>query len=105
MKLMIKELEASMPLLYSTDGKPDEEKIVYAHYFTSSWDWWAIEYDPKTRLFFGLVKGHEIEMGYFSLDEMEKCSCDVKPLGGIERDLYWKPKSLAEVRKKLNGRR
>ena len=55
------------------------------------------------RLPIGLVRGFEVELGYFSLDELDANSCNVKPLGGVERDLYWRPKSLAEVRRGLNG--
>lgn len=101
MKMMTKELEAKLPPLRSLDGKPEEEVLVRAHYFSGSWDWWATEYDPETRTFFGLVRGFEIELGYFSLDELEENSCERRPLGGIERDLYWTPKSLKEIRNGL----
>ena len=99
MKLMTKELETAFAKQGLSEGRPEEETIVLAHYFTGSWDWWATEYNPEERIFFGLVKGFETELGYFSLDEMEAISCEVKPLGGIERDLYWNHKSLAEVRR------
>jgi len=46
--------------------------------------------------FFGLVAGHEIELGYFSLCELEEAK---GPLGlPIERDLYFKPKTLKELK-------
>jgi hypothetical protein len=62
---------------------------------TSNWTWWATEYDPEQKLFFGLVEGFERELGYFSLDELHEAK---GPLGlGIERDLYWTPKPLKEV--------
>lgn len=101
MKLMTKELEAQFAKQIGTDDKSEDEVLVIAHYFAGSWDWWATEYDPESRRFFGLVRGFEIELGYFSLDEMEENSCNVRPLGGIERDLYWTPKSLADVRAQL----
>ena len=45
--------------------------------------------------FFGLVFGHEREYGYFLLSELEEVR---GPLGlPIERDLYFKPKPLAEI--------
>lgn len=103
MKLMTKELEKAFAEQGSTEEKSGNQTMVLAHFFTGSWDWWATEYDPGRRTFFGLVKGFEVELGYFSLDEMEALSCDVRPLGGIERDLYWTPKSLAEIRRKING--
>lgn len=47
-------------------------------------------------LFFGLVKGMEDELGYFSLEELESISGP----GGlkIERDMYFKPCTLREAR-------
>ena len=45
--------------------------------------------------FFGLVDGHERELGYFVLSELEEVR---GPMGlPIERDLYWQPKTLAEI--------
>jgi hypothetical protein len=47
--------------------------------------------------FFGYVEGDYRELGYFSLSELEKIR---GPLGlKVERDLYWKPKPLSEVKK------
>jgi hypothetical protein len=45
--------------------------------------------------FFGLVDGHEKELGYFLLSELEEVR---GPMGlPIERDLYFKPKTLEEI--------
>lgn len=92
MKLMTKELEKQLPKLYSQDGK-GFDAIVYAKYFSpvSNWVWYATEYDPLDKLFFGYVVGFESEWGYFGLKELEE-------LGDmIERDLYFKPCPLKEV--------
>jgi hypothetical protein len=101
MKLMTKELEEAFAKQGCTESKSAEETMVLAHYFAGSWDWWVTEYYPKDRTFFGLVRGQEVELGYFSLNEMEQISCDVIPLGGIERDLHWTPRSVAAVRKEI----
>ena len=101
MELMTKELEAAFAKQGSTEEKPAEETVVVAHYFSSSWDWYATEYDPDSRIFFGLVRGFETEFGSFSLDELEENSCNIRPLGGIERDLYWTPTTLDKIRAKL----
>lgn len=101
--MMTKELEAAFLAQGLTEGKKEEEITVLAHFFTGAWDWWATEY--KDGMFFGLVRGFEVELGYFSLQELEENSCNVRPLGGIERDLYWSPKSLAEVRQETMKRR
>ena len=96
MKLLTDEIRRSLPPLYSTEDQGDAA-IVRVKFFTptSSWTWYAIEFDGDD-LFFGLVDGFEKEMGYFSLSELESV---VGPYGvGVERDLYFKPCLLAEVR-------
>ena len=95
MKMMTKELERKLPALYSQEENDDP--LVLVHYFVpwGSWDWYGYEYDPKRRLFFGLVKGIETELGYFSLDELESVR---GPLGmRIERDLYFEPRPLSAI--------
>lgn len=89
MKLMTKELEQKFPPLYSTEHKKAEEIRVIAKFFDpcGSWTWFATEYDPEQKIFFGIVKGFETEMGYFSLDELESFK---GRLGlGIERDIHF----------------
>lgn len=95
MKLLPKEIRDILPPLYSQDGKGGRA-IAHVKYFTpdSGWTFWATEYDGEDT-FFGLVDGFEKELGYFSLSELESIR---GPLGlPIERDLYWKPKTLAEI--------
>jgi hypothetical protein len=100
MNLLTKEIEKQIPPLYSQDGKGNEA-IAYAKFFTpdANWTWFATEYDPKTRQFFGLVVGMETELGYFSLDDLEKAR---GPLGlSIERDLHFVPKALGEIKREI----
>jgi len=81
------------------DESPEEIKIV-AKFFDpcSQWTWYATEYDPIDRLFFGLVRGFETELGYFSLDELEAVKGN---LGlGIEWDLHFGDHPLAEALEK-----
>ena len=96
MKLMTKAIENVIPALYEQDGLGDDA-IVHAKFFTpdGSWTWYATEYDPATRMFFGLVDGFDKELGYFSLDELE----GVRGALGlpIERDAWFKPTKLCEV--------
>ena len=64
----------------------------------SSWTWYATEFDGDDT-FFGLVDGHEEELGYFSLRELQSVR---GPLGlPIERDLYWQPRPLREIAPEL----
>ena len=92
--LMPSEMAALIPPLYATEKVPDP--VVQLKWFTpdSSWTWYVLEYDPQERRCFGLVVGHERELGYFSLDELLKVR---GPLGlPIERDLYWRPTPLSQ---------
>ncbi len=96
MKLLTKELQRQFPKLYQTEETPAEEKIVIAKYFHpfSSWTWYAVEYDPDNRLFFGLVDGGEKEWGYFSLDELESVRVNGLPM---ERDLYFGNPKIKDI--------
>ena len=96
MELLPEEVQAKLPPLYSQEEK-GWDAVAQVKYFTpwSGWTWWATEYSPEERVFFGLVEGFERELGYFSLEELES----VRGPGGltVERDLYWNPKPLREV--------
>jgi hypothetical protein len=75
-----------------------ESPLVHAKFFTpdAQWTWFVLEYDPAERLCFGLVCGQVEELGYFSLDELRAVR---GPLGlRIERDLWWRPEPLSQVR-------
>ena len=97
MKLLTKELERKLPPLYSQENRA-WDAVALVKFFSpdSSWTWYATEYDPEQMLFFGLVHGHEWELGYFSLDELESVR---GPWGlPIERDKWWTPCTLREIR-------
>ena len=88
-------LRATIPSLYATER--DSDPTVWVKLFTpdSSWSWYLIEWDGDDRCF-GFVIGHEQELGYFSLAELKGVR------GGlglpIERDLYFTPCPLSNVR-------
>jgi hypothetical protein len=91
-----KDVADTLPPLYSQDGKGDEA-VVYVKFFQpwGSWTWFATEYDPEDRLFFGMVHGFEKELGFFSLAEIQ----EIRGPGGlkIERDIWWTPRTLREL--------
>jgi hypothetical protein len=95
MKLLTKAIEKSLPAIYAQSKT--EDPIVYVKFFTpwTSWTWYATEYNPEDKLFFGLVDGLESELGYFSLEELQdiKGPCGLK----VERDRYFKPVPLSQV--------
>lgn len=100
MQLMTKELEEQFPPLYSTEDKEPKDIKIIAKFFhpCNHWTWYATEYDPETRIFFGYVRGDFDEFGTFSLDELQSIR---GPLGlGMERDLYFGEHTLDEVIKK-----
>lgn len=98
MKLMTKELAEKIPAIYAQGDKGDDA-IVYAHWFSpySGWDWYCTEYDPDEGLCFGLVKGLATEFGYWTIAELEGVNEEYHfPM--IERDLWWTPCKLKDVR-------
>ena len=100
MELLTKELERRFATVGRQEALGDKAKVV-AKFFTpdGQWTWYATEYDSETREFFGLVDGFEVELGYFSLGDLESAK---GPLGlAIERDLHWKEKTVEEVQAAL----
>ncbi len=98
MGLLTEEIKRRLPKLYATE-KQGGAAIVQCKFFApwNQWTMYAIEFDG-TDTFFGLIVGDEVEMGYFSLSEMKSVR---GPFGlEIERDLYFTPKTLAEIRAK-----
>jgi len=95
MKLLTKEILEKLPKLYTQEEK-GLDAVAVVKFFTpdSNWTWYATEFDGED-LFFGLVDGFEKEIGYFRLSELQS----VKGALGlpIERDMYFKPKTLKEL--------
>ena len=98
MKLLTAEIRKALPALYSQEGK-GWDAIAHVKFFSpySGWTWYATEFDGED-LFFGLVQGHEQELGYFSLSELESLTAMNGKLPLVERDLYFRPVALSEVR-------
>ena len=63
---------------------------------TGSWTWYIIEYNEDTRHAYGLVEGFERELGTFDMQEL----VDFRGRFGlpIERDLYFTPCRVSEIR-------
>jgi hypothetical protein len=97
MKMMTAEIRKKLPKLYSQEKVDDP--IAYVKFFTpwTNWTWWGLEFDGTDR-FFGYVSGHEKELGYFSLRELESIR---GPWGlRIERDLSFRPTPLSEIKRR-----
>ncbi|MFA6145537.1 MAG: DUF2958 domain-containing protein [Sulfurimonas sp.] len=86
----------TLPPLYSTEEIPDP--IAHIKLFTpdSNWTWYITEYSQEEDLCFGLIIGHETELGYFSLNELK----EVRGAMGlkIERDIHFKPERLSVLK-------
>jgi hypothetical protein len=96
MNLLTEELKKQLPPLYSTEHNPDPSAV--CKFFTpdSGWTWYPLEFDGEDT-FFGFVQGMEEELGYFSLKELESVK---GPFGlAVERDLYFTPTPLSQIRK------
>jgi len=99
MKLLTKELLER----FNQVGSQEEIKdpIVVAKFFnpTGAGTWYATEYNPESKIFFGYVSifgDWNDEWGYFSLTELESLK---GPFGlGIERDIYFTPKRFSEIK-------
>ena len=102
MKLMTKELEAKLPKLYANEHKASKDTPIIIKFFhpMHGWTWYATEGDKQedgTYLFFGLVRGTENELGYFTEKELS----EVKIMGlGMERDLHFGEHMLSEAEEK-----
>ncbi len=95
MELLDGETRAVLPPLYANEHL-GIKAIAPVKYFSpdSGWVWYPTEYDGVD-IFFGLVSGFELELGYFTLGDLEAIR---GPLGlPIERDLYYQPTDLETI--------
>ena len=103
MKLLTEEIKKKFAQIGRQEDVADP--IVVAKFFnpTGIGTWFATEYIPEERLFFGYVSlfnDYNNEFGTFSLDELEQFR---GAFGlGIERDLFFDPMPLSEAKKRNN---
>lgn len=98
MKLLTKELLTRFAKLGRQEDSADP--IVVAKFFnpTGAGTWYATEYDPESKEFFGFVSifgDWNDEWGSFSLAELESYRGNFAL--GIERDLYFGEKPISQV--------
>ena len=78
----------------------NQDPLVIAKFFnpTGAGTWYATEYNPQDKTFFGYVSifnDWNDEWGYFSLIELESLR---GPFGlGIERDIYFNSKPFSQI--------
>lgn len=107
MQLLTEEIKEKLPALYAQENEKDP--MVYVKFFdpTGSWTWYATEGEETEEgdfLFFGWVCGFEPELGYFTLSQLETAKKGLRGVQAlpIERDLYFAPARLSEVKNKHN---
>ena len=105
--LLTAALKRKLPPLMGQDGKGDDA-IVHVKLFCpySDFTWYLTEYDPKDNQAFGVAYQALMvdqlpagEFGYISIEELENMHRNGLPL--IERDLYFTPTTVGEIRAKL----
>ena len=102
-QLMTKELGDAIPMLGANENVKDYDTVLaLAKLFSpySNWTWYITEWEAETGLCFGLVEGLETEVGYFDLSELAAVTV-FGSVPAVERDLYWKPKTLGEIKREL----
>ena len=97
---MTKEIKEKAEKQY--DEGSDMEQMVVAKYFDAmgDWKWFLMNMDKDGDYCWGIVKGHEVEMGSFSMKELESIKL---PFGlKIERDTLFEPMKASDVWAQLN---
>ena len=95
---------SNMPKLHETLNMPSPERLVQMHFLRENGEWFAVEYDPDQRLFYGYidVRPGAPNWGYFGLDEIMDCWIP-SLCPEAELDLDWKPKRAKEIPSILGG--
>ena len=97
MKLMTKSIKEKAVKQFD-EGSDMEQKVV-AKFFDAmgGWKWFLMNMDDSDGDYcWGIVQGHEVEMGSFSMSELQSMS------PRIQRDLYFEPMKAKDVWDKLN---
>ena len=98
---MTKELGNKIPKIGANEDVDDyDDVLARAKLFSpyTGWRWYATEWQAETGLCFGLVEGFEMELGYFDLTELAETTV-LGNVPAVERDLYWEPKTIGEIRR------
>lgn len=88
----------NIPIPSKQNNKNIDDTIMHVRLFEpySGWEWYLSEYDPKTKMAFGYVKGAFNEWGYVYIPTLETQN--------VERDLYFKPLTFKNLKISLNKR-
>lgn len=100
MQLLTDADRETLPDLYATEGQGDAAVCRVRFMLPGTdWEWLVIELaSADGDVCFGLIAGHDVELGYFALSELEQ-------VGAVWRDMLWSPCSLATARARIDARR
>jgi hypothetical protein len=97
--LLTKELKKKLPKIGTHDGKDSSTVPVVVKFFSpwTQWVWYVTEGEKSGNdwVLYGLVRGWENELGYISLNELERARRGTLPL--VERDMYFGKHMLSEA--------
>ena len=102
MKLMTKAIEKAARAQFPQGAELANQKVV-AKFFnpTGAWTWYLLNQDPEDPDYlWGIVQGDAVEMGSFSLSDLQKFRGRFGL--GIERDTGFRPRPAEEVWEQLN---
>ena len=100
MELLTDDIQKQAEGQYKLGSDMDQE--IVAKFFTpwSNWTWYLMNKSPDTDYCWGIVRGIALEMGSFSIDELESIA---GPLGmNIERDQHFTPIKAKTLWKELS---
>lgn len=102
MKLMTKEIEKAARKQYPMGADLESQKVVGKFFDPcGSWTWYVLNQDPETPDYlWGIVDGYEVEMGSFSLSELQTAKLAIPGLS-IERDKFFEPMPAKDLWERL----
>jgi len=117
-KLWTKTAFKKVPGLREQENKGDDA-IAHVKLFCpqNGWRWYITEYDPETGEAFGLVQGHEVELGTFAVNNpLGEDGWDGEDMQSqnnnwrgrylyppFERDMWFRPMTLREVKESIKN--
>lgn len=97
MNLLPHDIAVKLPQLFASEHEEDPVALVKLFTPWTYWSWYVVEYDQQD-ICFGLVCGHEVESGYFSIREIEQVT---GPRGlRVERDTSFTPTPVSVLRQR-----
>lgn len=102
MKLITTEIKKQLLKADNPEATLEEQTVLYKLFFPiGAWTWYVISM-PNDNVLYGIVVGHEIEVGYFGLEEVENLC--IRGLS-VEQDMSFTPVNAAKFLAKLKEER